>query len=789
MEDAKAKLGEALLPAMTAVTGFMADTLIPGMMAAGEAIGTFVSWLVDKLGPAFSTVVGYVQPVVETLIALWQRFGDVVLAQITTVWNLIKGVFQGALQIIQGIFEVFAGLFTGNWSKMWDGIKKIFSGVIGIITSYFSYLWNTVKNIATAAWRILSDTIGKGVSAVVQFIAGLPGKAARALASLGSTLWNIAQSAMSAMGRAIGDGISNIVSAVSRLPGQIWRAIGNLYDTAWHIGADFVRGIGHGISSLLGWLVNQARNVAMAPVNARQERPAHRVTVEGHGGFGPRHHEGVLARHGQGRPCRRRRGRLPSGLRRRRPPHRHLEQRCRWAGGGRWGHHGERHRHPPLQSGGGRSGRRRCHLGVRADERHEVAGGVTSWQDVIELSVDIQMAIPPGAALWGTDKWGTAKWSKVGSGWTPVNCTDLVSLTFGLTRSSLADNYGAGQLTLNVRNAGGWVTGNPGAGQLVIRPGLPMRVRVRPTAGTWTTVWTGEVDSVTTRWDTDGTCTSTLIGADTLAMLAVIDPPETPVPSETLQARLSRLAGLTGRAGLSFLQVGAPGSGSLVAGTLAQQLVSEAMLAVNSYGGIIVASPSRPKIILWVNSEMNVFQTSARLVVTNRPQQGGAIRVCPLTFESDGPRRLRSRQPGHHGTRRRRRPDRAGHRVHRPVRGPHLGSHRPAPRAGQHRPGPRQAASRLLVDAPPRLHGHLPRPRLVPHRRPPVAVPSGTGAPTPVTRTRGRRSPASPTSGTACRCRSPGTAAPTPPTPAAAGPSTCSGTPSASATPSPPTRG
>jgi hypothetical protein len=266
-----------------------------------------------------------------------------------------------------------------------------------------------------------------------------------------------------------------------------------------------------------------------------------------------------------------------------------------------------------------------------------VAGGVTSWQDVIELSVDIQMAIPPGAALWGTDKWGTAKWSKVGSGWTPVNCTDLVSLTFGLTRSSLADNYGAGQLTLNVRNAGGWVTGNPGAGQLVIRPGLPMRVRVRPTAGTWTTVWTGEVDSVTTRWDTDGTCTSTLIGADTLAMLAVIDPPETPVPSETLQARLSRLAGLTGRAGLSFLQVGAPGSGSLVAGTLAQQLVSEAMLAVNSYGGIIVASPSRPKIILWVNSEMNVFQTSARLVVTNRPQQGGAIRVCPLTFESDGP--------------------------------------------------------------------------------------------------------------------------------------------------------
>jgi hypothetical protein len=69
------------------------------------------------------------------------------------------------------------------------------------------------------------------------------------------------------MGRAVTGGINNVVSWVSRLPGRIWSAIGNLYNAAWHVGQDFVRGIGNGISSLLGWLMDKAREVVSAPVN------------------------------------------------------------------------------------------------------------------------------------------------------------------------------------------------------------------------------------------------------------------------------------------------------------------------------------------------------------------------------------------------------------------------------------------------------------------------------------------------------------------------------------------
>src|SRR5699024_6725410 len=55
---------------------------------------------------------------------VWFAIQAVVMA----VWENIKGVISGALDIILGLAKTFSGLFTGNWSAMWVGIKQMFSG-------------------------------------------------------------------------------------------------------------------------------------------------------------------------------------------------------------------------------------------------------------------------------------------------------------------------------------------------------------------------------------------------------------------------------------------------------------------------------------------------------------------------------------------------------------------------------------------------------------------------------------------------------------------------------------
>ena len=42
--------------------------------------------------------------------------------------------------VITGLFDVFIGIFTGNWSQAWTGVKEIF-------TSIFDYMKNTFVNI------------------------------------------------------------------------------------------------------------------------------------------------------------------------------------------------------------------------------------------------------------------------------------------------------------------------------------------------------------------------------------------------------------------------------------------------------------------------------------------------------------------------------------------------------------------------------------------------------------------------------------------------------------------
>ena len=52
-------------------------------------------------------------------------FGHVInafVANIENVWNAIRSVFSGIVTFISGVF-------SGDWSKAWDGIKEVFSGV------------------------------------------------------------------------------------------------------------------------------------------------------------------------------------------------------------------------------------------------------------------------------------------------------------------------------------------------------------------------------------------------------------------------------------------------------------------------------------------------------------------------------------------------------------------------------------------------------------------------------------------------------------------------------------
>ena len=114
-----------------------------GIKAKFEAFGQAITDRLNALGFDFESFT-------EVLKAVWDGFCSLLAPVFEGAFKVISSVLGTVLDILVGLFDVFAGLFSGNWEQTWNGVKEIFSGI-----------WNGIKGIFSAvleAWRGIADT-------------------------------------------------------------------------------------------------------------------------------------------------------------------------------------------------------------------------------------------------------------------------------------------------------------------------------------------------------------------------------------------------------------------------------------------------------------------------------------------------------------------------------------------------------------------------------------------------------------------------------------------------------
>jgi hypothetical protein len=80
----------------------------------------------------------------EVVRAAWTSLCNFLAPFMENTMNLVSSVIDRALTLIEGIFDVFAGVFTGNWSQVWNGVKSIFESVWGTILDVAKSTLNTI---------------------------------------------------------------------------------------------------------------------------------------------------------------------------------------------------------------------------------------------------------------------------------------------------------------------------------------------------------------------------------------------------------------------------------------------------------------------------------------------------------------------------------------------------------------------------------------------------------------------------------------------------------------------
>lgn len=143
------------------------NMLLPLIIPALNSVVSFVKEKLDMIKQFWdengATIIQAAKNAFNLILAIIQFVMPAVLFIIKMVWDNIKGIINGALNIIIGLIKIFAGIFTGDFSKMWEGIKQLFFGAV-------EFLWNLINLMMFG--RILGGIkafVTKGVSSFTGF--------------------------------------------------------------------------------------------------------------------------------------------------------------------------------------------------------------------------------------------------------------------------------------------------------------------------------------------------------------------------------------------------------------------------------------------------------------------------------------------------------------------------------------------------------------------------------------------------------------------------------------------
>lgn len=128
---------EHLKPLLDEFLDFVGTLITSVLSIYNKAIAPVVNWLVSILGPIVSSVLGKI---------------------IKTVGNVISNIIDAVKNIIsalKGVVLFIVGVFTGDWKKAWQGVKKIFKGV-----------WDALVDIAKTPINLIIGLINGLTGAV-----------------------------------------------------------------------------------------------------------------------------------------------------------------------------------------------------------------------------------------------------------------------------------------------------------------------------------------------------------------------------------------------------------------------------------------------------------------------------------------------------------------------------------------------------------------------------------------------------------------------------------------------
>ena len=177
----------------------------------------------------------------------WSQAWTGVKEIFSSIWNGISSFFTNILNVIKGVADVVLGWFGTSWNEVWTNIKTFFEGIWNGIVSFFTGIWETIKNIVQTGIML----IGSILEATVDIIT-LPFR----------FIWENCKEIIIAVWDAIKSKVTTVINAVASVISTVMNAIKTVFTTVWNAIKTVVTTVVNAIKSVVTTVFNAIKSTA-----------------------------------------------------------------------------------------------------------------------------------------------------------------------------------------------------------------------------------------------------------------------------------------------------------------------------------------------------------------------------------------------------------------------------------------------------------------------------------------------------------------------------------------------
>lgn len=180
------------------------------------------------------------EDITEVMKAVWDGFCEVLTPIFEGVFQQISNILNEALDILTGLFDIFAGIFTGDWDMVWQGVQEVFGAVWDFVVATFENWISTFTSLADTVlgwfgtdwetvWTNVKTFFSDTWNTISSFFSGI----LTGIKTFFTDTWNAIVSFFSGILSGIYSSVTGTMTEIHDTFTNIWDSITGFLSGAW----------------------------------------------------------------------------------------------------------------------------------------------------------------------------------------------------------------------------------------------------------------------------------------------------------------------------------------------------------------------------------------------------------------------------------------------------------------------------------------------------------------------------------------------------------------------------